>query len=151
MAYLMIIASIFGVEYFWKNWVEKKYSMQTRKYLCKDQIILCKYHNKGAFLNLGERVRPFMAFLSFIFTGLMTVIFIGTLFTKGNHIMKLGLAFLLGGAFSNTYDRLSRKYVVDYISFACKSKRLSQIVYNISDFFIMIGSMLFVIASLIKK
>ena len=37
-----------------------------------------------------------------------------TLGQKGKAALKLGLAFLLGGAFSNTYDRLKRKYVVDY-------------------------------------
>lgn len=48
---------------------------------------------------------------------------------------------LLGGAFSNTYDRCRRKYVVDYFSFGVKWKRLSRIVFNISDFGIILGAL----------
>lgn len=60
--------------------------------------------------------------------------------------MRTGLAMLLGGAYSNTYDRLRRKYVVDYVSFGVPVKRLRRIIFNISDFCIMIGAMITVIA-----
>ena len=52
------------------------------------------------------------------------------------------LALLLGGSFSNTYDRLRRKYVVDYLSFPVKWKWFRDIVFNISDFCIIIGALL---------
>ena len=48
----------------------------------------------------------------------------------------------MGGAFSNAYDRLKRGYVVDYVSFDIGSKRLKNIVFNVSDFFIMIGALI---------
>ena len=54
--------------------------------------------------------------------------------------MKLGLSLLLGGAFSNTYDRLKRNYVVDYVSFQTPFKRLNSIIFNVSDFLIAIGA-----------
>ena len=60
-------------------------------------------------------------------------------------MMKTGLALLLGGALSNTYDRLKRKYVVDYFSFGVKWKRLRNIVFNISDFCILAGTLLTVL------
>ena len=76
-----------------------------------------------------------------------TVIFLLTFSIKGNGMLKAGLAFLLGGAYSNTYDRLVRKYVVDYVSFPVKNKKLRSIVFNISDFCIMIGALLMVLGS----
>ncbi len=57
-------------------------------------------------------------------------------------LIKLGLSFVVGGAFSNVYDRLVRRYVVDYFSFNVKWERLRRIVFNISDLFIFLGSFL---------
>ncbi|MDE7359775.1 MAG: signal peptidase II, partial [Lachnospiraceae bacterium] len=64
---------------------------------------------------------------------------------------KAGLALLLGGAYSNTYDRLTRKYVVDYVSFPVKNRRIRRIVFNISDFCIMIGALLLVLGETRRK
>ena len=63
---------------------------------------------------------------------------------KGKRLLKTGLALILGGAYSNTYDRLRRKYVVDYITFP----KISTVVFNLSDFGIMIGAMLLTISEL---
>ena len=62
-------------------------------------------------------------------------------------MLRNGFALLLGGAYSNTYDRLIRKYVVDYVSFPVKNKKIRNIVFNISDFCIMIGALLIVLGS----
>ena len=51
---------------------------------------------------------------------------------------------MLGGAYSNTYDRLVRKYVVDYVSFRVPG-RLKKVIFNIGDFCIMIGALLCVL------
>lgn len=110
-------------------------------------IRLRKHHNKGAFLNAGEKRRPLVAAISVLLTIAITVLFIATLGTRGNMLLKTGLSLLLGGAFSNTYDRLKRKYVVDYVSFGVKWKRLANIVFNISDFGIIIGALMTALAS----
>ena len=55
---------------------------------------------------------------------------------------KLGLTMVLGGALSNTYDRVFRGYVVDYFSFNVKWKKLSSVIFNIADLFIFIGSLM---------
>ena len=59
----------------------------------------------------------------------------------------MGLSVLLGGSFSNTYDRLKRKYVVDYFSFNVKCCGIRRIVFNISDFCIMIGAAMAVLGT----
>lgn len=78
----------------------------------------------------------------------MTGVYVGTLGTRGRHMLKTGLSLILGGAYSNTYDRLFRKYVVDYVSFEVRNPRLRNIVFNLSDFGIMIGSCLLVISQM---
>ena len=55
---------------------------------------------------------------------------------------RTGWAFLTGGALSNLYDRCRKGYVVDYIRFHTTWKRLNDLVFNLADFFIMIGAVL---------
>ena len=80
-----------------------------------------------------------------LLTVLATLLFAITLGNAGKGLMKWGLTLLLGGAYSNTYDRIVRRYVVDYISFNVKNKKMRQIVFNMADFCIMIGAILVVI------
>ena len=48
---------------------------------------------------------------------------------------RTGLALILGGALSNTYDRIVRKFVVDYIP-------IGHVAFNLSDFAIIAGSLI---------
>ena len=72
----------------------------------------------------------------------LTIVYVITLTTAGKGMLKWGLTLLLGGAYTNTYDRLTRKYVVDYVSFNVPFRWLRRIIFNIGDFCIMIGAML---------
>ena len=48
-------------------------------------------------------------------------------------VQKLGIAIILGGAISNLYDRVVRRYVVDYFSIQCG--KLKGVVFNLGDIF----------------
>lgn len=112
-------------------------------------------------LHLGAKNAKLVAMLSLVFSAFMTGIFAATLTTKGNVVLKGGLALLLGGAYSNTYDRLKRGYVVDYVSFCLppvKNKVLAKlknaleaVVFNVSDFAIIIGAMLILVRELLQN
>lgn len=145
MGYLCIVALIFAGELGIKNYVEKKRNAGEEKEICKGRILLRKYHNKGACMNLGEKKSNVVAGLSLILTAVLALVFLFTLTRHGNGWLKAGLSLLLGGAFSNTYDRLKRKYVVDYFSFGVKWAPLRAIVFNISDFCILIGALIIAI------
>ena len=145
MGYLCIVALIFAGELGIKNYVEKKRKAGEEKEICKGRILLRKYHNKGACMNLGEKKSNVVAGLSLILTAALALVFLFTLTRHGNGWLKAGLSLLLGGAFSNTYDRLKRKYVVDYFSFGVKWEPLRAIVFNISDFCILIGALIIAI------
>ena len=101
-----------------------------------------KHHNKGMMLNAGQKRRRLVAAISLAFTVLLTLVFVVSLGRHGNNLLRLGLSLLLGGAFSNTYDRLRRGYVVDYVSFPVKWQGFRKIVFNCSDFCIIIGSLI---------
>lgn len=138
---------IFVLDLLIKNYIEKTGKEGEEKAVCGGKLLIRRYHNKGAFLDVGERRRDLVAVLSVVMTLGLTVLFVLTFSCKGGKLLKTGLAFLLGGAYSNTYDRLMRKYVVDYVSFPVKNKKIRNIVFNISDFCIMIGALLMVLGS----
>ncbi len=147
MIYLGIVAIIFCVELVIKTWVEKKGKIGSTKELCGGKLLLKKHHNKGAMLNFGEKKQKLVAFISLILTLFLTLA--AVLFgEKGTKLLKVGLAMVLGGAYSNTYDRLFRTYVVDYVSFGVKNQRFRRIIFNLSDFCIMIGAILVVIGGI---
>lgn len=149
MIYIGIAAGIFLFEFFLKGYIEKNKTEGKIEEKCGGILWIRKYHNKGAFLNFMEKNRPVVAGVSIGFSVLLTVIFVLTLGKKGKALLKTGLALLLGGAYSNTYDRLHRKYVVDYFSIHVPKgpfKKLSTVVFNIADFCIIIGAMIMAIA-----
>lgn len=147
MVYAIISALIFSLDFVIKNWVENKTAAGEEREIGNGLLLLKKYHNKGAFLNAGENKSGLVAILSVMLTLAMTVLFLVTFTFKGSRLLKTGLAFLLGGAYSNTYDRMRRHYVVDYVSFPVKNKFIRRIVFNISDFCIMIGALCMALGS----
>lgn len=144
MRYSFVTMVIFLTELIIKNIVEKKGKIGVTKPLLGGKILLKKYHNKGFAMNFMEKRSNIVAWISLILTVLMTagVLLFGC---KWNKMVKTGLSFVLGGAYSNTYDRIFRNYVVDYISFNVKNEKIRQIVFNMADFCIMIGAILVVI------
>ena len=86
--------------------------------------------NRGFALNRLEDHQRLVAAAS----AAMTVA-VAVSFAKAPERSRTGLALILGGALSNTYDRLFRKYVVDYIP-------VGNVVFNVSDFAIIAGAIL---------
>jgi len=141
MAYLAVIAVIFGAECIIKTIVEHFVPLGEKKSICKERVFLTKYHNRGAALNFMEKRPGWVTACSVFLSLICTIIFVLTFTKSGGNGLKLSLALLLGGAYSNTYDRLSRKYVVDYVGVHHKKKK-NDIIYNISDFCIIIGALM---------
>ncbi len=147
MLYAILAALIFVLDFLIKEWVENDNGCGEERKIKDLGIIIKKYHNKGAFLNLGESKSGLVAEVSVVMTLLLTVLFLVTFTFKGSRLLKTGLALLLGGAYSNTYDRMRRQYVVDYMSLPVKNRFIRNIVFNISDFCIILGSLFVVLGS----
>lgn len=146
MAAVVMIAAVLAIffgDLYIKNRVEKSGTFGREKEILGGKLLIRKYHNRGAALNLGETWgKNIVAILSLALCVVLTAAFALSLAGRGNRLLRCGLTLLLGGAFSNTYDRLKRRYVVDYVSFGVKWKRLRRIVFNLSDFCIMTGAVL---------
>lgn len=107
-----------------------------------DKVKIVTYHNHGAFLNMGQKKPAIVLALSLVITVVLGILFICTLTLKGRRALKFGLGILLGGAFSNTYDRMSKGYVVDYLNFPKAPGAIKNVIFNISDFAIIIGALI---------
>ena len=161
MKYIMTLVSLFVTDSILKQYVEAHISQQTQKPMLGGKIYIKNLHNTGAMFHLGGKRASLVALISLVFSAFVSGIFAAALTTKGNVILKSGLAILLGGAYSNTYDRLKRKYVVDYVSFRFKNTQgkmpeklkhaLEAIVFNISDFGIILGAMLIVVSEIFRN
>lgn len=147
MVYFAVIAVVFFGELLIKNRIEAKQEAEETKKLLGGRILIRKFHNKGLAFGRGGGRQPLIAAVSLGMAVCCTLLFLISFGRRGGALLNTGLALLLGGAYSNTYDRLKRRYVVDYFSFGVKWKRLQNIIFNLSDFCIMIGAMLCAIAT----
>ena len=142
MIYITIAAVIFLLDALIKKRVDKKRKLGEETELLGGKIVLTKYYNKGAALNLLSKKPDIMTLIHTGFWGFLAGIFAGALKRKENPGLLTGLALLLGGGASNLYDRMKKKHVVDYFSFGVKWKRLRNIIFNVSDLFIFLGGIL---------
>lgn len=147
LGFSLMAMTIFLLDLWIKDYIERSGKEGEETAICGGRLLIRRYHNKGAMLDVGQRRSGLVAALSLALTLGLTALFVLTFSCKGSKMLKAGLALLLGGAYSNTYDRLVRKYVVDYVSFPVKNQKIRNIVFNISDFCIMIGALFMVLGS----
>lgn len=145
MKYAVVAATVFAGDFFLKEHMEKQESLSKEIEICKGRIVIKKYHNKGAALNVMEQ-RPEtvkrICGAVLLFLGVLWYVLFRK---KANPGILLGLSLTIGGGASNFYDRVKKGYVVDYFSFRTPFKRLNQIIFNISDMCIFLGSLLIVV------
>ncbi|MDE6675645.1 MAG: signal peptidase II [Acetatifactor sp.] len=143
--FVSLIVGIFMGDNYLKERMERELSPGETQEICGGRLLLRRYHNEGAMLGLGKRKGLVVTTLSLILTALSTLVFVLSLSMYGSNLLRTGLSLLLGGAFSNTYDRLKQQYVMDYVSFGIRWKPLRSLVFNVSDFCIVTGAMLSVL------
>ncbi|NLK73842.1 MAG: signal peptidase II [Clostridiales bacterium] len=145
MLYVLIIIAIVIAETKIKNHIEKNRPLHAEENILKGKITIRKHYNYGMMLNFLENKKELVKKISSAALGFLIILFAFILPKKGNKLYKLGLSLIIGGAISNVVDRIKRGYVIDY--FSINYKKLKNIIFNLSDIFIFVGSVLVVIAS----
>lgn len=147
--YVLLSALVLGLDRLGKRESREHYSDGKKRTFGKGHAAVTMQHvcNYGAVLNFLDHRRWLVRLLSIVLTIVLTILYIFTLGHAGKGLLKAGLSLLLGGAYSNTYDRLHDGYVTDYLSFHFGTKRFRNIVFNIGDFAIIIGALLIVLGS----
>lgn len=146
----LIIAVIAVFDLWMKSQVEKKIKYGEEIPIQQGRIFVRHVHNEGMALNLGDKHPNIVKWLSLIVTCIITIYMCCLFGRKKNRLEKISLSFLIAGAISNLYDRIKRKYVVDYIGFRVKWKKFENITFNIGDFSIFAGA-IGVVLSYLKK
>lgn len=145
MQYGIVTGFIFFIDFFLKKKADGLKRLGKWRSYWNDRIEVWKYHNHGGFYNLGQGKPAVVRGISLGLSAVAFVCFLLSLTFHGNRMLRSGLSILLGGAFSNAYDRLTKRYVVDYLRLP-KILILEKIIFNLSDFCILIGAMLTAIA-----
>lgn len=151
MVWLGIAGGIFFADTILKGWAEKHLSEKIVREVFGSRILLRRLHNSGMACSFGES-HPEMVKKGTL--GLWIGIFGGFLWLlrqPGRWISKLGTAFVVGGGASNLADRLGKESVTDYFSLNVKWEKLRRLVFNLSDIFIFLGSILMVLGGATGK
>lgn len=129
-----------------KGNIERNLAIGEKYELLDYGIAIHRHHNKGLPMNLADSHQKEVAALS-------AMALTGELFYAASEVQSGGSrrarfahGLILGGALSNTYDRVKKGYVVDYISF-----KNGKAIYNISDFCILTGACLVILDELVGK
>ena len=100
--------------------------------------------NYGAAYNLLSGKTKLIIRINLILLACLGAYFID-IFNSSNHtILRIALIFIISGGSSNLIDRIKDGYVRDFIYFKVKKSP----VFNMADFFVVIGSIMFIITSL---
>lgn len=134
-----------------KYYIEKNIPRGKEIPILKENVIVRHVHNEGMALNFLDDHPEMVKWISVVMTvgmGVCSIFFLGR---KREGLKKISFSMLLGGAVSNVYDRVVRKYVVDYFGFRTKWKKFTDITFNIGDMFIFAGSLGIILISVFKK
>ncbi len=142
LLWIQIALGLFQTDLAVKHEIDHNPKFEQEHTLFDGAVQVKRFHNYGMAGGRFEGHMPAIIKGSAVMTLGCVAAFLCLLMKKGHEVQKAGLALLTGGALSNLYDRCRKGYVVDYISFQTPIQRLSRLVFNLSDFFIMAGALL---------
>ena len=132
--------AVFLLDQWIKDYVEKNLKMGEKRKLA-EKLELRRVHNPGICLGVFTEAG----------TGIVTVTQMLTLLGNNHVLKKAGITLAAAGAWSNLADRYHKEKVVDYIGIKTEKKKLEQVTYNLGDFAIGAGGVLWVLGSMFKK
>ena len=132
-----------------KTFIESNYRRGEEKGFLNNKVKIRKVYNQGAAFSLFEDQPEMVKKLSCYLTIDLFIYYVLALLRRGRPIEKVGLALINAGAWSNTFDRWLRGYVVDYVGFETKWDKFNRLTFNLGDFFIIKGAILMLVSSVL--
>lgn len=151
MIVILAALALFAVDYVCKYLVDKKIKENEDISILKDKFILRKCYNHGLALNTLADKPKLVLFLSSTALGMFLAMYIPEIFKKKNPFVKIGAAFVLGGAVSNLVEHFKKGIVVDYLSLNSSKEKVRSIVFNLADVFIAFGGVVLIAVELCRK
>lgn len=145
MSFTVLLALIdIGIKFY----VEGNIAQGEEHEILDKKIIIRKVYNKGFALNAMEDHTREVRVISAFVTVILTIYQLFWLLKSKHPIRKLGLSMMTAGAWSNTFDRWVRHYVVDYFGFKTKWEKFTRITFNLGDMFLFVGGILYALTFL---
>ena len=138
---------LFTADQILKSYTEQNLDKNEEKELA-GPVVLRRVANTGMCLNLLSGSPKIVRAFSLAAAGFVSLLYTLALFRKKGAWKKAALSMMTAGAWSNTFDRFARGYVVDYIGFDIKDPKTAKITYNLGDFFITAGAVILSLCSL---
>lgn len=151
MIYIAVVLGIFLLDFNIKAYTDKHRLQGTQDKFFGGRLILRNYHNSNGAFGVFKKKPKLGKDCSAAALLWVTLEFFKALFFGARALVKLGLAFTLGGGSSNFYDRKTKGYVTDYFSLGVKNRKLKSMVFNLSDIFIFGGVLLYFIGGCITS
>ncbi len=134
-----------------KRWAADALKDGNNKETLNGNIRFNLLYNKGAAMGILSNKKKVLNAVTCAAV-LMVIALIPDILKKGTVIERIGITIATAGALNNSCERIIKGKVTDYISFPkLPFKKIKQIVFNVSDFFIMIGAVMLFIGGLINK
>ena len=145
MFLIIIIVAIIALDQ-WSKWaIKTSFNLYQSKPVIQDLLHFTYVTNDGMAFGLSF---PGGKHVLLIMTILLTGFIVGFLWKEknGHHLIKYGLAIILGGAIGNLIDRLLYGKVVDFLDLMIGN--FHWYIFNIADSSVTIGMILFIIHSI---
>lgn len=112
---------------------------------------LTLHHNTGAAFSFLDDAGGWQRYFFSVVAGVISAVLVAWLFLmhRGQWLLALSLALILGGAIGNLWDRLVLGYVVDFISVHYQGRYFP--AFNVADSAISVGAVLMLLDSFIHR
>ena len=147
----MITALLCAIDLYCKSWIESHLRKGDKEKLGKGPVEIRRVHNKGFAMNTMEDKSWLVKIVSVVVCLVAGIWAVFIWKEEACIVKRLAATFLFAGAISNTYDRLKRGYVVDYIGIETKNKKINRITFNLADLYIFIGAVGYAFADVFGK
>lgn len=148
--FLYETAALFAADQICKAYVEQNMDLGEEK-KSAEHVILRRVHNSGMSFGLLKDMPKVVCVLSASAAGIVTMSQLFSILRSKGFLQKVSLSALAAGAWSNTFDRFGRGYVVDYIGFKSGDNKTASLTYNLGDFFIAAGGAAVLVSALFCK
>lgn len=125
-----------------KQYIEETFKLNEERETIIDKLVLRKVYNKGFFMNTLEKRPEIVKGSAAIISAVIFLYNVWLFLRRGRWLEKLGMVFLTAGAVSNTYDRLIRGKVIDYIGVQWKNSFFRRLTANLADIYVAVGAVI---------
>lgn len=148
---VLLFSVLLGLDLLFKQYVEDSIEAGREREIFGGKLTIRKVYNKGFLLNAMEQYPAIVSAVSI--AGCIGILLrCACLFMKKRRYgEKVGMILISSGAASNTFDRLARGRVIDYIGFRTKWPLLARLTFNLGDFCIFLGAVMVSAAKIFGK